>query len=253
MRLSGKFAVITGGGSGIGAVTADLFAKEGARVAILDRDLPAGEGVASAIRAKGREAAAWACDVSKQEQVRDAVERAFERYGVIDVLFNNAGVAIRRTVCEAEPEDWDEVMEINVRGAFLCSKFCLQHMNELGASIIHSSSVTGITGVRNRSAYSAAKGALAALTRNMAMDLAARKVRVNCVCPGFVRTPLIERLLNDPNRSRLLISMHPLGCLGEPEDVAQAVLFLASDESRWITGITLPVDGGFSAGRTEMI
>src|SRR5205823_7924403 len=125
-------------------------------------------------------------------QVRQSVLKAVERFGPVDILFNNAGIAIRRTVAETEPEDWDRVIETNLRGAYLCSKFCLQLFHEDGGSIIHSSSVTGITGVRNRAAYSAAKGALIALTRNMAMDLAGRKIRVNCVCPGFVRTPLIE-------------------------------------------------------------
>ena len=143
-------------------------------------------------------------------------------------------------------------MEVNVRGAFLCSKFCLPHLGA-GASIIHSASVTGITGVRGRAAYSAAKGALTALTRNMAVDYASRGIRVNCVCPGFVRTPLIRALLEDQKRTERLIGMHPLGRLGEPEDVANAVLFLASSDSAWITGISLVVDGGFSAGRTDEI
>lgn len=232
MRLQGKFAIITGGASGIGAATARLFESEGARVAILDREQ---------------------CDVGNPEQVRAAVEGAVERFGPVDVLFNNAGIAIRRTVAETEPGDWDSIMATNVRGAYLCSKFCLRHMRETGGSIIHAASVTGITGVRNRSAYSAAKGALVALTRNMAMDLAGRNIRVNCVCPGFVRTPLISALLSDPERTARLTAMHPLGRLGEPDDVAQAVLFLASDEAKWITGISLVVDGGFSAGKSEEI
>lgn len=253
MRMQGKFAIITGGASGIGAATARLFAREGARVGILDLDLAGAEERIAEVCAMAGTAAAWACDVSDPNQVRQSVSNAVRRFGPVDILFNNAGIAIRRSVTETEPDDWDRVIEANLRGAYLCSKFCLEHFHEAGGSIIHSSSVTGVTGVRNREAYSAAKGALPALTRNMAMDLAARRIRVNCVCPGFVRTPLIEPLLNDPVRSERLLAMHPLGRLGLPEDVAHAVLFLASQEAEWITGISLVVDGGFSAGRADEI
>jgi meso-butanediol dehydrogenase / (S,S)-butanediol dehydrogenase / diacetyl reductase len=253
MRVQGKFVIITGGASGIGAATARLFAREGACVGILDRDFGSAEERVDEISASSGIAAAWACDVSDPNQVRQCVSRAVGRFGPIDILFNNAGIAIRRTVTETEPDDWDRVIETNLRGTYLCSKFCLEHFRESGGSIVHSSSVTGITGVRNRAAYSAAKGALTALTRSMAMDLAERRIRVNCVCPGFVRTPLIEALLSDPVRSERLLAMHPLGRLGLPEDVAHAVLFLASQEAEWITGISLVVDGGFSAGKADEI
>ncbi len=253
MRLRDRFAVITGGASGIGAATARLFATEGARVAILDRDQQAAESVAEEIRGSGGRAGAFLCDVSDEPAVRQAVDDAAALHGPITVLFNNAGIAIRRSVAELDVRDWDQVIAVNLRGAFLCSKHCLRHFHDQGGSIIHASSVTGITGVRGRAAYSAAKGALAALTRNMALDLAPRGIRVNCVCPGFVRTPLIRALLEDPERAARLVGMHPLGRLGEAEDVARAVLFLACEESSWITGISLPVDGGFSAGKSEDI
>jgi NAD(P)-dependent dehydrogenase (short-subunit alcohol dehydrogenase family) len=253
MRLAGKCAFITGGGSGIGAATATLFAAEGARVAILDRDLPRAEQIAAGIRESTADAAAFACDVADEAQVRDAVERAVGRFGPVDVLFTSAGTAFRRSVSDTEVADWDRLMEINLRGPFLCAKFSLEHFRPEGGSIIHVSSVTGITGVRSRAAYSASKGALVALTRNMAMDLAPRNIRVNCVCPGFVRTAMAQPLLSDPVRHDRLVSMHPLGRLGEAEDVARAVLFLASDESSWITGTSLVVDGGFSAGKSEDI
>jgi len=253
MRLAEKCAVVTGGGSGIGAATASLFAAEGARVAILDRDLPRAEDVAAAIRKGGADALAYACDVTDEAEVREAVRSAAERFGPIDILFTSAGTAFRRSVPDTETADWDRLMEINLRGPFLCSKFCLEHFRSEGGSIIHIASVTGITGVRSRAAYSASKGALVALTRNMAMDLAPRKIRVNCVCPGFVRTAMAQPLLSDPVRHDRLVNMHPLGRLGEPEDVARAVLFLASEESNWITGTSLVVDGGFSAGKTEDI
>ncbi len=253
MRLTGKCAVVTGGGSGIGAATASLFAAEGARVAILDCDLPRAERMVTEIRKSGGDAAALACDVGDEAQVRDSVGSVAQRFGPIDVLFNSAGTAFRQAVSDTEVGDWDRLMETNLRGPFLCSKYCLQHFRPEGGSIIHVSSVTGITGVRSRAAYSASKGALVALTRNMAMDLAGRKIRVNCVCPGFVRTAMAQPLLNDPVRHDRLVSMHPLGRLGEAHDVAMAVLFLACDESQWITGISLVVDGGFSAGKSEDI
>ncbi|MGC2400816.1 MAG: SDR family NAD(P)-dependent oxidoreductase [Acidobacteriaceae bacterium] len=251
MRLAGKSAVVTGGASGIGAATASLFAAEGARVAVLDRDLPRAEQIAAEIRDTGGEALAFACDVAEEDEVRESVVNVAGRFGPIDVLFTSAGTAFRRTVSDTEAGDWDRLMAINLRGPYLCSKFCLQHFRREGGSIIHVSSVTGITGVRSRAAYSASKGALVALTRTMAMDLASRKIRVNCVCPGFVRTAMAQPLLSDPVRHERLVSMHPLGRLGEPEDVARAVLFLASDESSWITGASLVVDGGFSAGKSE--
>jgi NAD(P)-dependent dehydrogenase (short-subunit alcohol dehydrogenase family) len=251
MRLMGKRAVITGGGSGIGAATASLFAAEGACVAILDSDLPRAERIAAQICESGGDAVAWACDVTNEIQLRVTVDRAAQHLGAIDILFNSAGIAFRRAVSDTEVDDWDRIMDTNLRGSFLSSKFCLEHFRQEGGSIIHVSSVTGIIGVRSRAAYSASKGGLVALTRNMAVDLAGRNIRVNCVCPGFVRTPLAQALLEDAVRRDRLISMHPLGRLGEPEDVAMAVLFLASDASRWITGTSLVVDGGFSAGKSE--
>jgi NAD(P)-dependent dehydrogenase (short-subunit alcohol dehydrogenase family) len=251
MRLAGKCAVVTGGGSGIGAATAGLFAAEGARVAILDRDLPRAETIVAAIRHQGFDAMAYSCDVAQEAEVREVVQNVAKRFGHVDVLFTSAGTAIRRSVPDTDVADWDRLMETNLRGPFLCAKFCLEHFHPEGGSIIHIASVTGITGVRSRAAYSASKGALVALTRNMAMDLASRRIRVNCVCPGFVRTAMAQPLLSDPVRHDRLVNMHPLGRLGEPEDVARAVLFLASDESSWITGTSLVVDGGFSAGKIE--
>jgi NAD(P)-dependent dehydrogenase (short-subunit alcohol dehydrogenase family) len=232
VRVQDKVAVVTGGASGIGAATARLLAQQGAKVAILDRT--GGPGVLR-------------CDVSVDKQVRAAMNQVASEYGRIDILFNNAGVAVRRPLVEQDEEGWVRCFDVNVKGLYLCSKHAIPRMPP-GGSIIHSSSVTGITGVRNRAAYSATKGAVVALTRNMALDYAERGIRVNCICPGFVRTPLLDPLLRDPERTRRLESLHPLGRLGEPEDVAWAVLFLASDESRWVTGQALVVDGGFAAG-----
>jgi NAD(P)-dependent dehydrogenase (short-subunit alcohol dehydrogenase family) len=247
MRLQGKVAVVTGGGSGIGAATCVRMAREGATVAVLDRNAGAIESVAA-----GLQSCAIAVDVSNEDSVRAAFDRIAAGFGRIDVLVNNAGIAIRSPVDEATDHDWTNVMDVNVRGAFLCSRYSIPLMPP-GASIIHMSSVTGITGVRNRAAYSAAKGALIALTRNMAVDYASRRIRVNCICPGFVRTPLTAALTEDKIRCERLTALHPLGRLGEPDDIAAGVVFLVSDEAAWITGHALVIDGGFSAGHSTDI
>jgi NAD(P)-dependent dehydrogenase (short-subunit alcohol dehydrogenase family) len=247
-RLAGKFAVLTGAASGIGAATARLFANEGARVAILDIDEEAAESLVREICEGGGEALAWRCDVADAAQVNSAIAGGVTRFGAIDVLFNNAGIALRASVTEQTEESWDRVIDTNVKGAYLCSRAALPHFAPVGGSVIHTSSVTGITGVRGRAAYSTAKAALVGLARNMALDYAHRKIRVNCVCPGFVATPFIAAILADEERTRRLTALHPLGRLGDPLDIARAVLFLASDESSWITGHALVVDGGFSVG-----
>jgi NAD(P)-dependent dehydrogenase (short-subunit alcohol dehydrogenase family) len=240
MRLREKVAVITGGSSGIGLATARLFQSEGAKVTVLDIQ-PAPDDVPR-----------LACDVAKEDEVERAFDTIVDQCGAPGVLVNCAGIAMRQTVDEQHQQGWDDCLAVNLRGVYLCSKHAIRRMPAKG-SIIHVSSVTGIVGVRNRSAYSASKGAIVALTRTMALDFAERGIRVNCVCPGFVKTPLIGALLRDPDRTAKLTALHPLGRLGEPEDIAQAMLFLASDESSWITGEALVVDGGFSAGHAANI
>jgi NAD(P)-dependent dehydrogenase (short-subunit alcohol dehydrogenase family) len=247
-RLAGKSAILTGAASGIGAETARLFATEGAKVSILDIDDNAAEQLAREIRDGGGDAAAWFCDVANSGQVNAAIDDSVTRFGPINVLFNNAGIALRAPVGDQDEASWDRVIDTNVKGAYLCSRAALPNFHSQGGSIIHTSSVTGITGVRGRAAYSTAKAALVGLARNMALDYAHRNIRVNCVCPGFVRTPFIAGILADEERTRRLTALHPLGRLGEPRDIASAVLFLASDESSWITGHAMVVDGGFSAG-----
>ena len=226
MRLSDKTIVITGGASGIGAATADKCRAEGASVVVLDRS---------------------DADVSDEAQV----EAFFSRVPTpIHALVNSAGIAVRKTVLDQDVESWDRVMAVNVKGAYLCSKYALPKMQTAGGSIVHLSSVVGLTGVRNRSAYSTSKGAIIALTRNMALDFAPFQVRVNCVCPGFTRTPLTAALLADPDKEAKLLALHPLGRLGEASDIANAIAFLLSDEASWITGQAIAVDGGFTAGHS---
>ncbi len=186
------------------------------------------------------------CDVSDASSVR----QAFAGIPTIDGLVNSAGIAQRHPAGEQDEEGWESVFAVNVKGTFLCSKEALTRMNQ-GASIVHLSSVVGLTGVRNRAAYSASKGAILSLTRNMALDYAGRGIRVNCLCPGFTRTGLTQGIFADQQRKAKIEAMHPIGRMREPEDIARAALFLLSEEASWITGIALPVDGGFSAGQRD--
>jgi NAD(P)-dependent dehydrogenase (short-subunit alcohol dehydrogenase family) len=231
MRLSGKHVVVTGAASGLGAAIAQVCLREGAKVTGIDR-------VAAALEQHR------IADVGDEDQVK----RALEGLGRIDGVVNSAGVARRAKVDETSMEDFEAVMRVNLRGTFIVSKHVVPLMREAGGSILHLSSGVGLMGIRNRSAYSASKGAVIALTRNMALDYAADRIRVNCLCPGFVKTPLLDALLKDPERTARLTAQHPLGRLGEPQDIANAALFLLSDEARWITGQAIAVDGGLSAG-----
>jgi len=253
MLIKGKVAIVTGGGSGIGLASARALGREGASVAIFDRDAESAKQTADELMVQGWEAIALEVDVSSEEDVRVGIARTSAKFGHIDILQNNAGIAVRHPITEQDEPGWDKCLAVNLKGVFLCSKHVIPHMLNGGGSIINMSSVTGIVGVRNRSAYSASKGAIVALTRNMALDYARFQIRVNCVCPGFTRTPLIKGLLVDPERERRLVATHPLGRLGTPEDIANAIVFLASDLSSWITGQALVVDGGFGVGAYEDI
>lgn len=230
MRLKDKAAFITGAASGIGAAIARRFAAEGAHVA-------------------GFDLAPSPCAQSFQGDVADAeaVAAAVKAVGRVDILCTVAGIAIRRPIDELEEEEWDRVVRVNLRGVYQACKHVLPKMPP-GGSVIHMSSCVGLVGVRNRAVYVATKGALISLTRNMALDYAGRGIRVNCICPGFTRTALTAKLFQDPVKEAQFTALHPLGRLGEPEDIASAALFLASDEASWITGIAMPVDGGFAAG-----
>jgi NAD(P)-dependent dehydrogenase (short-subunit alcohol dehydrogenase family) len=253
MRLKGKVALITGGTSGIGSATAVRFAREGAKVTITGRNPDRGAGVVSAIEEMGGEALFVCSDVRIAADCRNAVERTLERFGRIDVLFNNAGVFHPRTVPECSEEEWDETIDSSLKGAFLMSKFALPSMIERGSgSIIHTSSGWGILGGNDAAAYCAAKGGLVVMAKAMAIDHGRHGIRVNCVCPGDVLTPM----LHDDAAKRGMTwedyaagaVQRPLGRIGTVDEIADAVLFLASDESSFVTGEALVVDGGGVAG-----
>jgi NAD(P)-dependent dehydrogenase (short-subunit alcohol dehydrogenase family) len=250
--FSGKVAIVTGGGSGIGQATAVRFAAEGASVGVLDLVPEAAEQTVAMIDKEGGVARALAADVSDAAQVAGAVDALAAEHGRIDVLYNNAGVDSRGSVAVAEEADWDRCFAVNVKGTFLTSRAALKHMGE-GGSIVNQASVAGLVGVMNFAAYCAAKGAVIALTRSMAVDLAARRIRVNVICPGTVFTPLMEPMLvargegdMELGLARTLVK-YPIGRLGDPEDIARVALFLASDEAAFMTGSVVAADGGMTA------
>jgi NAD(P)-dependent dehydrogenase (short-subunit alcohol dehydrogenase family) len=253
MKLEGKVALITGGTSGIGSATALRFAHEGAAVAVTGRNSERGEQVAQAIAAHGVGALFIRSDVRFADDCRQAVEQTLERFGRIDVLFNNAGVFHPRTVPECTEEEWDETIESSLKGAFLMSKYVLPSMIARGSgSIIHTSSGWGIQGGHKAAAYCAAKGGLVVMAKAMAMDHGPDGIRVNCVCPGDVQTPM---LADDAAKRGMTWEAYaaeaadrPLGRIGTPEEIAEAVLYLACDDSSFVTGTALVVDGGGVAG-----
>ena len=255
--LDGKVAIITGGASGIGKACARAMAREGARIAIFDSCVDSGRQAADELASEAYTAAFFEVDVACETSVRAAIAGVIQRFERLDIIHNNAGIAMRQPVDSQEEEGWQRCMDVNLKGVFLCSKHAIPHMREQGGSIVNTSSVTGITGVRNRAVYSATKGAIVALTRNMALDYARYGIRVNCVCPGFTRTPARRGPYCATRRGKRrlqLIGMSPAGTgIGEPDDIANAVVFLVSGLASWITGQALAVDGGFSVGPSDDI
>jgi len=249
MKLEGKVALITGGNLGIGSATATLFAKEGAAVALTGRNQERGEEVARGINEAGGKAMFIRADVRIADDCRRTVEKTLERFGRIDVLFNNAGVFHPKTVPECTEEEWDETIDSSLKGAFLMSKYALPSMIKRGSgSIIHTSSGWGFDGGDRAAAYCAAKGGLVVMAKAMAIDHGRDGIRVNCVCPGDTMTPMLIDDAEKRGMSRedyvAAASDRPLGRIGTAEEIARAVLFLASDDSSFVTGESLVVDGG---------
>lgn len=249
MRLMDKITLITGSGSGIGKSTALRFAQEGAIVIVNDLDEKKGHETVEEIKKDGGKATFIQADVTNPESVRLMIEQMIEQYMRIDVLFNNAGISNVGALHEVEPDTWDKIMSVNVKGVYLPSKYALPYMMERkSGSIINMSSCAAELGLAKRAAYSATKGAVLALTKAMQVDYAPYNIRVNALLPGTILTPFVENYLNsydDPQKAIEKIKTRQLSNdLGEPEDVANAALFLASDESKFMMGSPLYIDGG---------
>ncbi|MCH8093028.1 MAG: glucose 1-dehydrogenase [Chloroflexi bacterium] len=252
MRLPEKVALITGGNSGIGLATAKLFADEGAKVMIAVRDSDRAVAALRSIGADHDQGRYVVCDVQLEDDCRGAVNATSEAFGRLDVLVNNAGIIYRGLdVVRTTLEEWDKMFAVNVRGAFLMSKFALPEMIRAGSGcIVNVASYFGLVGGKGVAAYCASKGALVQLTRAMALDHADEGVRVNCVCPGSVQTPMIDQAWAEygDGAPELWAAKHPIGRIAQPDEVAQAILYLASSASSFVTGAALPIDGGITAG-----
>lgn len=251
MRLSNKVAIITGGGAGIGKTTAELFVSEGAAVMIADVNISAAQKIAESLQAGGGQAAWAKTDVSSGSSVEAMVQATLNRFGRVDILFNNAGVEGFGTVVDTDEATWERIFAVHVRGAYLCSKYAIPAMidGEHGGAVINVSSVAGLIGIPKMAAYCAAKGAIISLTRAMAVDFASYGIRVNCIAPGTTMTELGKRLIeNDtPEKLAMRLSRYPLNRFAEPNEIARGVLFLASDEGSYATGMCLTLDGGLTA------
>jgi meso-butanediol dehydrogenase / (S,S)-butanediol dehydrogenase / diacetyl reductase len=254
MRLADTVALVTGGGSGIGRAICERFARESAVVVAADRYLDRAEETARLIVDAGGTALGVEADVANGEAVTAMADRVHAEYGRVDVLVNNAGLSVGDDILTIDEATWDLNLNVVLKSVFLCSKAVLPGMLERKrGAIINIASVNGLWGV-GEEAYAAAKAGMVNLTQNMAMKYGDRHVRVNCIAPGTIRTPIWgERVAKDPQVFERLSRWYPLGRVGEPDDVAHAALFLASDEAAWITGVVLPVDGGLMAGSFRMM
>lgn len=249
MRLEQSVALVTGGGSGIGRAIAELFASEGAEIVVADVVAERAAETADRIALSGGRAIGLGADVSDSSSVAAMVEATRETFGRVDILVNNAGIRVGDTILDTDEDDWDRTHDVVLKGAYLCSRAVMPGMIDRGHGVIlNIGSINGLYAVGG-AAYSAAKAGLVNLTANMAIQHGRHGIRVNAIAPGSVRTPIwAERESADPDVFKKLSRWYPLGRVGEASDIAKAALFLCSADASWITGVTLPVDGGFVAG-----
>lgn len=245
-RLNGKVAIVTGGGTGIGGGISRVFGREGASVVVAEIDPKIGEATVSEITAAGGTALFHRTDVSVDADISAMIDRAVAEFGGLDVLVNNAGVGIGKSTEESSLEDWNRIMGINARGTFFAMKYAIPHMRARGGgSIINIGSLFALRGAPSYGVYHASKGAIRSMTKSTALAHAAERIRVNAVHPGLIETPASTRDMTAQQIAAANIG--PMGHWGQPEDIAYACLYLASDEARFVTGIDMPVDGGLSA------
>ncbi len=252
MRLKDKVCIVTGGGSGIGRATCVMFAKEGAKVVVADKNKAAAEAVAAACTAAGAQALGLGVDVAKAGDIKRMIGETVTTFGRLDVLVNNAGYGIPASVLETDEKAWDDLMAVNVRGVFLCTKMAIPEMAKNGGgTIVNTASIVATVGIRNRAAYVASKGAVAALTRAVAVDHVAQGIRCNAIAPGTIETPYFKDIMdkspNPADARKALEERQLMNRMGTPEEIAAGILFLASDESSFATGTVLTIDGGLTA------
>lgn len=246
MKLAGKVAVVTGGASGIGEFTVREMIEEGAKVVIADLNDNLGSKLVQELNQEERQVAYIHVDVTKEDQVENMIEFAVSEFGKLDILFNNAGIGSLSPSAELPFEEWRKVLSVNLDGVFLAAKHAIKAMQKNGGgSIVNTASILGHVGQAQTAPYTASKGAVVNLTRTLAVEYAKDNIRVNAVCPGYIETPLLNQL--DEAMKNYLISLHPIGRLGKPEEIAKAVVFLASDDASFVTGSNLLVDGGYTA------
>ncbi len=251
-KLNGRVAIVTGAASGIGRASAMVFAAEGARVLAADIDEPSGRETVARILEQGHEAVFARVDVSSETEIKQMAEDTVARWGRIDILFNNAGVVLVKALEETTEDEWDRLMSINVKAAFLAIKHVVPHMRRSGGgAILNTGSIASFTGQLGTPVYSASKGAIALLTKSLALDYGRDRIRVNCLCPGITDTPMLREHLGHGAEGEARIqgrlSRVPLGQILQPEDVARAALYLVSDDSAGVTGVMHVVDGGLLA------
>ncbi|HIM78694.1 MAG TPA: SDR family oxidoreductase [Dehalococcoidia bacterium] len=249
-QLEGKVSLITGGGSGIGKASALAFAREGSKVVVADVNVEGGEQTVRLIQDTGGEATFVRADVSNSGDVSDMVSHAVQTYNRLDCAFNNAGISGGRgRIHEYTEDDWSRVLNINLTGVWLCMKYeIIQMLKQGGGAIVNTASVMGLVGGSRSPAYGATKHGVVGLTKTGAVDYAQEAIRINAVCPGYIRTPMIEQgILSDPVAEERVVSRHPMHRLGTPEEIAEAVVWLCSDAASFVTGHAMTVDGGYVA------